>query len=49
MSPLSPAIMEVKADDVSDKFMMWPLEFQQPGEDPDMGQPLEVIFGANLQ
>ena len=32
MSPLSPAIMEVKTDDVSDKFMLWPLGFQQPGE-----------------
>jgi hypothetical protein len=33
MSPLSPAIMEVKTDDVSDKFMMWPLGYQKPGED----------------
>ena len=33
MSPLSPALMEVKTDDVSDKFMMWPLAFQQPGEE----------------
>jgi len=32
MSPLGPAIMDVQKDDVSDKFMMWPLTFTPPGE-----------------
>jgi len=32
MSPLSPALMDVQTDDVSDKFMMWPLTFASPGE-----------------
>ena len=31
MSPLSPALMDVQKDDISDKFMMWPLAFTQPG------------------
>ena len=31
MSPLSPALMDVQKDDISDKFMMWPLTFAQPG------------------
>ena len=32
MSPLSPALMDVMKDDISDKFMMWPLTFTQPGD-----------------
>lgn len=32
MNPLSPAMMEVMKDDISDKYMMWPLAFTQPGE-----------------
>ena len=32
MSPLGPAIMDVQADDVSDKYMMWPLTYAKPGE-----------------
>ncbi len=32
MSPLSPALMDVQVDDISDKFMMWPLAFTPPGE-----------------
>ena len=32
MSPLSPAMMDVMKDDISDKFMMWPLTFTQPGD-----------------
>jgi Uncharacterized conserved protein (DUF2358)./SOUL heme-binding protein. len=32
MSPLSPALMDVQKDDISDKFMMWPLTFARPGE-----------------
>ena len=31
MSPLSPALMDVQKDDTSDKYMMWPLTFAQPG------------------
>lgn len=31
MSPLSPALMDVQKDDISDKFMMWPLTYTQPG------------------
>lgn len=32
MSPLSPALMDVLTDDISDKYMMWPLAFAPPGE-----------------
>lgn len=32
MSPLGPALMDVQADDVSDKYMMWPLTYAKPGE-----------------
>ena len=32
MSPLSPSLMDVQKDDISDKYMMWPLTFTQPGE-----------------
>ena len=32
MSPLSPAIMDVLTDDISDKYMMWPLAYASPGE-----------------
>ena len=32
MAPLSPALMEVQKDDISDKYMMWPLTFAPPGE-----------------
>mmetsp|Transcript_3892 Transcript_3892/g.7491 ORF Transcript_3892/g.7491 Transcript_3892/m.7491 type:complete len:453 (+) Transcript_3892:62-1420(+) len=32
MSPLSPALMDVQKDDISDKYMMWPLTFARPGE-----------------
>jgi hypothetical protein len=32
MSPLSPALMDIKTDDISDKYMTWPLTFTSPGE-----------------
>ncbi len=32
MNPLSPALMDVQKDDVSDKYMMWPLVYAKPGE-----------------
>lgn len=32
MSPLSPALMDVQKDDISDKYMMWPLAYTLPGE-----------------
>ncbi len=33
MSPLSPALMDVQKDDISDKYMMWPLSYRRPNED----------------
>lgn len=32
MEPLSPAIMEVQNQDTSDKYMIWPLSYTQPGQ-----------------
>jgi hypothetical protein len=31
MSPLSPALMDVQKDDTSDKYMLWPLVYEEPG------------------
>mmetsp|Transcript_5105 Transcript_5105/g.7526 ORF Transcript_5105/g.7526 Transcript_5105/m.7526 type:complete len:338 (-) Transcript_5105:1213-2226(-) len=42
MSPLSPALMDVQKDDISDKFMMWPLVFTPPGEDGPPAVPEEA-------
>jgi hypothetical protein len=43
MSPLSPALMDVQKDDVSDKYMMWPLTFARPGDNgpPVPGEAME--------
>jgi len=32
MNPLSPSLMEVQKDDTSDKYMMWPIAFTEPGK-----------------
>ena len=32
MEPLSPALMEVQNQDTSDKYMIWPLSYTQPGQ-----------------
>ena len=37
MSPLSPALMDVQKDDISDKYMMWPLTFMKPGDEEGKG------------
>lgn len=33
MKPMGPALMDVQKDDISDKYMTWPLTFANPGED----------------
>lgn len=42
MDPLGPSIMEVQKDDISDKYMLWPLTFQQPDES-EPSVPKEAI------
>jgi hypothetical protein len=39
MSPLSPALMDVQTDDISDKYMMWPLAYTKPGDDKEASVP----------
>jgi len=49
MNPLSPALMDVQKDDISDKYMMWPLTYTQPGEENENGEveaPKEAIEKA---
>mmetsp|Transcript_15976 Transcript_15976/g.15372 ORF Transcript_15976/g.15372 Transcript_15976/m.15372 type:complete len:336 (+) Transcript_15976:31-1038(+) len=47
MQPLAPALLEVQDDDTSDKYMMWPLTFTQPGEtDPKV--PTDATEKAGL-
>lgn len=45
MSPLSPALMDVQKDDISDKFMMWPLTFMKPG-DEELNVPEDALEKA---
>lgn len=45
MSPLSPAIMDVQKDDISDKYMMWPLTFMQPGSS-ELEMPQDAVEKA---
>lgn len=47
MNPLSPALMDVQKDDVSDKYMMWPLVYAKPGErDEDVVVPNDALEKA---
>jgi len=32
MNPLSPALMDVRTDDINDKFMLWPLSYTLPSD-----------------
>ena len=42
MSPLGPALMTVQNKEASDKFMLWPLSYCQPGQDSPPPVPLAV-------
>lgn len=47
MEPLSPAIMEVQNQDTSDKYMIWPLSYTQPGQqEPQI--PLQASEKAGI-